>query len=171
MDDPLTDNSEDATKLRQAESRVKAKRMISRGPARTAEVTSSAMTRVMLIFFVGLAHHIQKNHLKADPPTLPRMFTPSLNTTVERRVTSASIATQKDTLPTSAQRKPQDSSLGSSSKTIKYIPNLLERDYEYKNLSSSSSTFLVGSLNHNLTFWKDTLQANNFVLNVISAVI
>ncbi|CAC5365878.1 unnamed protein product [Mytilus coruscus] len=97
------------------------------------------------------------------------MFTPSLNTTVERRATSASIATQKDTLPTSAQRKPQDSSLGSSSKTVKYIPNLLERDYEYKNLSSSSSTFLVGSLNHNLTFWKDTLQANNFVLNVISS--
>ncbi|CAC5407748.1 unnamed protein product [Mytilus coruscus] len=133
------------------------------------ENTTRPATHTQKFKFEGLAHHIQKNHLKADPSTLPRMFTPSLNTKVERRATNASIATQKDTLPTSAQRKPQDSSLGSSSKTVKYIPNLLERDYEYKNLSSSSSTFLVGSINHNLTFWKDTLQANNFVLNVISS--
>ncbi|CAC5364188.1 unnamed protein product [Mytilus coruscus] len=95
IDDPLTDNSEDATKLRQAEFRAKAKR---RDKAR-------------------LAHHIQKNHLTADPPTIPRTYTPSPNTTVERRATSVSIATQKDTLPTSAQRKPQDSNPGSSTKT------------------------------------------------------
>ena len=42
------------------------------------------------------------------------------------------------------------------------------QDYEYEN-ELNVSAFHVGSLNKQFSFWKDTIKANNFVLNVISS--
>ena len=52
--------------------------------------------------------------------------------------------------------------------TVKYtFYNLHNQDYEYEN-ELNVSAFHVGSLNKQFSFWKDTIKANNFVLNDIS---
>jgi hypothetical protein len=53
--------------------------------------------------------------------------------------------------------------------TVKYtFYNLHNQDYEYEN-ELNVSAFHVGSLNKQFLFWKDTIKANNFALNVISS--
>ncbi|CAC5423161.1 unnamed protein product [Mytilus coruscus] len=77
-----------------------------------------------------LAHHIQKNHLKADPPTLPRTYTPSPNTTVERR---AIVGATQDILPTSVQKRHQDSKPGGSIETVNLKRNIPHKTARTKN--------------------------------------
>ena len=43
-----------------------------------------------------------------------------------------------------------------------------KKDYEYEN-ELNVSAFHVSSLNKQFSFWKDTIKANNFVLNDISS--
>ena len=86
-------------------------------------------------------------------------------TTATRRATGLTSAPGVDEQPNqTSQQQP-----GPSSKTVKYnfssfIPN--NKNFELEQ-DISTVEFKVDNLKRNLSFWKNTLHANNFVLNVI----
>ena len=132
-----------------------------------------------LIFFVGLATHLKRNLLESKPLNAQQPAAtsiPSTNITATNvPMTSATTATRRATGLTSApsvDEQPNQTSQqqpGPSSKTVKYnfssfIPN--NKNFEIEQ-DISTVEFKVDNLKHNLSFWKNTLHANNFVLNVI----
>ena len=140
--------------------------------------TNQGITEPRISFFVGLARHLQEKHLDTEINPTQQLsgskFTLSQSTSTVGRRPNAIIATEKGTGRTTVPenpRHPQQEKANESPETVKYdFINLHAQDYEYENSAHQSSTsFFVGSLKNNFNFWKETLKANNFVLNVVSS--
>ena len=88
VDDPLTDSTDDATKLRQAECRAKLKHNTRGG--RITGTTLISRTKIIptiirLIFFVALAQHVKEKHLEPHQETQPVTFIQRLSITEAKK--------------------------------------------------------------------------------------
>ena len=126
---------------------------------------------------MGLARHLQKNHLDTSQHQFHKIqdrFTPSPSISkVERRpatITAMEKGTGRTNAPGSLNYR-QEADLNKPSETVKYsFMQFHDQDYEFESpILDTVSPFYVGSLKKNFSFWSDTLKANSFVLNVISS--
>ncbi|CAG2220657.1 unnamed protein product [Mytilus edulis] len=141
IDDPITEGTDDATKLRQADYRAKAKR---RNKVRTRP-----------------APYIPEPESPQVPQDEPFRKTSSASTREVSRNYKypAAQGSQTRTGPRTGIYNQNEYST-SSAPTDSH-----DQDFEFE--CSSASSFRVDNLRRNLDFWRNTLNANNFVLNVV----
>jgi hypothetical protein len=175
VDYPLTDCTDDAKKLRQAEYSAKLKRK-DKGrhnnrynPYYKNQDNSDKNTADL---FRGSSPTRQGETPGASSRNTARhVYTGQSITEAKKQqeITSAFIETLKDTGHISVPGNPGFQQENPTDKTVKYtFNNLHNQDYEYEN-ELNVSAFHVGSLNKKCSFWKDTIKATNLVLNVISS--
>ena len=128
MHDPITENTDDATKLRQAEycAKIKRREKVRQRIEQVLIIEVQIPKEQRLIFFVVLAQHIQRKHLEVKEQQLqpPVTCIANQNIMVEKRTRTlnVSIATEKDTGLTNAHERHPDSHQqpNTSKETVKY---------------------------------------------------
>ncbi|CAG2214892.1 unnamed protein product [Mytilus edulis] len=179
IDDPITEGTDDATKLRQADYRAKAKR---RDKVRTRPApyipepespqvpqdepfrkTSSASTREVSRNYKYPA--AQGSQTRTGPRT--GIYNQNEYFTSSPPTDRCYYCNGEGHWAYYNQRRPvvlQEQ----SDETVKYnLSPFISHDQDFEFECSSASSFRVDNLRRNLDFWKNTLNANNFVLNVV----
>ena len=129
----------------------------------------------MISFFVALASHLREKHLLQETSNLQeiKQSTHSRSISEGERRPDVTTVTERITGPTTVrgEERCRQQQNPKSTETVKYdYFTLHEHDYEYEhNAIKNGESFYVGSLRSNYNFWKNTLNANHFVLNVISS--